>query len=194
MKNPPVKINPVMKWLLLPKAIFLWARYRIATWLLRKRNKPMDFILHPDPILARVADPVDFEKESYDELSTIVRKMGNALSAASYGGKLGLAAPQIGISKRIAIVEGAVMFNPEWRPSKAPGNTVTEGCYSVPHRLFKVTRAVYGWAKWQSIEGVWREKKLTGLTAIVFQHELDHLNGKCCADVGEEVEAPSRTS
>lgn len=153
----------------------------------------MPFIMHPNPILARVADPVDFTKDSRQKLIDIVRNMGNALSAASYGGKLGLAAPQIGISKRICIVQGMVMCNPEWTPSKAPGNDVTEGCYSVPHRVFKVNRAQYGWAKWQSIEGVVRERKISGLTAIIFQHELDHLNGKCCADVGEEIiEAPSQ--
>jgi peptide deformylase len=147
----------------------------------------MPIILHPHPILARVAAPVDFDKESYEERSSIVRNMGNALSNASYGGKLGLAAPQIGISKRICIVQGAVMFNPEWKPSAAPGDDITEACYSVPGRLFKVTRAPYGWARWQSIDGSWREQKLKDLSAVVFQHELDHLDGKCCADVGEEI-------
>jgi peptide deformylase len=184
-----------MKWLLLPKAIYLWLNYKLGVWLLKKRNKPMAFLLHPNPLLKRVAEPVDFEKTSMQDRADVVRKMGNALSGASYGGKLGLAAPQIGINLRVCIVQGAVMFNPEWRPSKAPGNTVFEGCYSVPHKVFKVPRAVYGWAKWQSIEGEWREHKLKGLDAIIFQHELDHLNGICCADVGEEVkeEAPSRT-
>ena len=179
------------KYLSLPKATWLWLNYHLASWLLKRRNKPVKFLTHPHPILAKIAEPVDFQKESKDSLVAIVRKMGASLSAASYGGKLGLAAPQIGISKRICIVQGMVMFNPEWNPSKAPGNDVTEGCYSVPHRLFKVNRAVYGWAKWQSIDGVWREKKINGLTAIIFQHELDHLNGKCCADVGEEIKVES---
>lgn len=184
---PNVKIHPLIKFFLIPQAIWLWGKYNIAVWLLKKRNKPMPFLTHPNKILSRVADPIDFDKESPEELSAIVRKMGAALSNASYGGKLGLAAPQIGISKRVCIVQGAVMFNPEWTPSKAPLNEGVEGCYSVPHRLFKVMRAPYGWAKWKSIDGVQREFKFSGVRAIIFQHELDHLNGKCCVDVGEEV-------
>ncbi len=188
-QSPTIKslAKSFRKYLSLPRALWLWGNYRVGSYLLKRRNKPVDFLIHPDPILKLIAEPVDFQKETIEELTAIIRKMGSSLSNASYGGKLGLAAPQIGISKRIAIVQGMVMFNPEWTPSKAPGNDVTEGCYSVPHRLFKVNRAVYGWAKWQSIEGVWRERKLNGLTAIIFQHELDHLNGKCCVDVGEEV-------
>jgi len=186
-KYPEVKINPIIKFLLIPRALWLMVRANLAIWMLKKRNKAMPFLQHPHKILSRIADPVDFEKESPDELSAIVRKMGASLSNASYGGKLGLAAPQIGISKRICIVQGAVMFNPEWTPSKAPLNEGMEGCYSVPHRLFKVKRAPYGWAKWKSIDGVQREFKFSGVRAIIFQHELDHLNGKCCVDVGEEV-------
>lgn len=192
MKYPKVNINPVIKYLLLPLAFVLWARYNIAVWLIKNRNKPMPIVLHPDPVLSRVADPVDFENESYKDLVAIVRQMGATLKSSSYGDKLGLAAPQIGVSKRICIVQGAVMFNPEWRPSAQPGDRVIEGCYSVPNRLFKVKRDKSGWAKWQSINGVWREQKLNGLRAIIFQHELDHLNGKCCADVGEEILTPSQ--
>lgn len=187
MKYPNVKINPIVKYLLIPRAIWLWAKYNLAVWLLKKRNKPMPFIHHPDPVLARVADPIDFSKDTPKELSTIVRQMGTALSTAGYGQKLGLAAPQIGISKRICIVQGAVMVNPEWTPSRAPQVKSIEGCYSVPHRRFEVMRDAYGWAKWLSIDGVPREFKLNGTRAIVFQHELNHLDGICCADIGEEI-------
>lgn len=116
--------------------------------------------------------------------------MGRALQNTQYGAKLGLAAPQIGINKRVIIVRGNVMFNPEWTPTKAPPEYITEGCYSVPKRLFKVSRSKYGWAKWTNIEGQPCEDKLTGIPAIVFQHELDHLDGKCCVDVGEEIKQP----
>lgn len=102
--------------------------------------------------------------------------------------RLGIAAPQIGINKRVIIVRGNVMFNPEWMPTKAPPETVIEECYSVPGKRFKVSRAPYGWAKWTNIDGKPFEDKLKGLPAIVFQHELDHLDGKCCIDVGEPVD------
>lgn len=114
--------------------------------------------------------------------------MGAALQKTSYGDKLGIAAPQIGVNLRVIIVRGNVMFNPEWQPSRAPANTVTEGCYSVPEKTFKVQRAQYGWAKWTNIDGKPFEDKVSGLPAIVFQHEMSHLNGECLPDYGTEVE------
>ena len=113
--------------------------------------------------------------------------MGAALQATKWGMKLGIAAPQIGLNQRVVIVRGNVMFNPTWEPVKAPPETITEGCYSLPNKTFKVSRAKYGWAKWTNINGRPMEDKLNGLPAIVFQHEVDHLDGKCCADVGEEI-------
>ena len=131
---------------------------------------------------------------SLPKRTAIVRKMGAALAKQTYGDKLGIAAPQIGINLRIMIVRGNVMFNPQWTPSKAPLEDITEGCYSVPKKVFSVPRAKYGWAKWTNIEGKPFADKLNGIPAIVFQHELSHLDGKCCPDLGKEIKIePSRT-
>ena len=147
----------------------------------------MSFLLHPDPLLKRIAEPVDFKKTTREDRVKIVRDMNNALNGADWGMKLGLAAPQIGINKRVAIVRGNVMFNPSFTPSKAPTNLITEGCYSVPGRSFSVERSPSIWAEWTNIDGRPFKDKLNGLQAIVFQHEVDHLNGLCCADVGKEI-------
>lgn len=152
----------------------------------------MSILIHPDRRLKRIAEEVDFNKTTLEERTTMVRKLGAALQSTTWGDKLGIAAPQIGINKRVIVVRGNVMFNPTWKPTDAPSNPITESCYSLPGKLYKVMRAPYGWAKWTNIEGKLFEDKLTGLPAIVFQHEIDHLNGKCCADIGEELE-PSRT-
>ena len=152
-----------------------------------RNPKPPKFLVHPDPLLKRVAEPIDFTVTTKEELTKIVQEMAAALSNASYGARLGLAAPQIGINKRVVIVKGAVIINPEWNPTRAPKDTIIEGCYSVPGKTFKVQRSPYGWAKWQSIDGVTREFKMHGMDAIIYQHELDHLNGICCADIGEEI-------
>lgn len=177
------------KYSLLPKAILFWVIYRIAKLLLKLRNPIPKVLIHPDKRLKRIALPVDFDKTTLIQRTVIIRKMGAALSKQTYGMKLGIAAPQIGINLRVMIVRGNVMFNPEWQPAKAPLESITEGCYSVPYKVFKVPRAKYGWAKWTNIEGRPMESKLSGLPAIVFQHELDHLNGICCADIGEEVKS-----
>lgn len=172
------------KWVTRIKAFIAINRVKIGTKLLNRRNRAPAILIYPDPRLKRVAKEVDFNKYSRDDLVKIVRKMGAALNAVTYGDRLGLAAPQIGIDLRICIVKGAVMVNPTWKPTKAPPETSVESCYSVPHKFYEVKRAQYGWAQWYSIDGVGREFKLKGLDAIIFQHELDHLDGKCCIDVG----------
>lgn len=176
-----------VKWASLPKAVYLWTRFTVMKKLLNFRNKPPQILIHPDKRLKRIAEPVDFENTSLEDRTKIVRKMAAALFTQKWGQRLGIAAPQIGINQRVISVRDNVMFNPEWHPTKAPANTITEACYSVPGKTFRVQRAPYGWAKWRNIHGHPFEDKLTGLPAIVFQHELDHLDGKCCADVGEEI-------
>lgn len=173
----------------LPKAILLWVRYTVIRRLLDRRNKVLPILIHPDGRLKRIAEPVDFNKTTREDRIAIVRKLGAALNKQTYGDRLGIAAPQIGINLRVIVVRGNVMFNPEWRPSKAPLNQITEGCYSSPRKLFKVPRSPYGWAKWMNIDGEIFEDKLNGLPAIVFQHEIDHLNGMCCPDIGEEIKS-----
>ena len=176
----------------LPKAIYLWLKFKIIKILLDFRNRPLPILKYPDKRLKRIAVPVDFEKTTIEERTTLVRKVGLALAKQNYGNHEGIAAPQVGINLRIIIVRGNVMFNPEWQPTKAPPEVAMEGCYSVPNKVFKVLRAKYGWAKWTNIEGRPMADRLNGLPAIIFQHELDHLNGLCCLDTGEEIKVESR--
>lgn len=176
----------------LPKAIYLWLRFKIIKMILDLRNRPPSILKYPDKKLKRIAIAVDFKKINLKDRTTTVRKMGLALAKQKYGSQEGIAAPQIGINLRVMIIRGNVMFNPEWCPTKAPPEEAIEGCYSLPNKIFKVSRAKYGWAKWTNIEGRPMESKLIGISAIVFQHELDHLNGLCCSDIGEEIETKSR--
>jgi peptide deformylase len=171
------------------KHVSLWRKIKgqIIIFLFWIHNRPRKILKYPNKKLHKISTPIDFSKMSQAKIISIVRKMHGALTHQKTGMRLGIAAPQIGINKRIMIVRGVVLVNPTWTPSKAPCEEVTEGCYSVPDRMFKVDRAPYGWAKWFSVEGVPREYKLKGLDAIVFQHELDHLDGKCCIDVGYEM-------
>lgn len=144
-------------------------------------------LFYPDPQLKRIAEPVDFTLMNLENRTKIVRKMAAALSKTTYGMRLGLAAPQIGVNLRIVIVQGNVLFNPVFTPSRNQFKEVTEGCYSVKDKIFRVTRAKYGWVKWTTINGIPAQAKVKGIDAIVLQHELDHLDGKCCPDVGTEI-------
>lgn len=171
----------------LPKAAYLWLRFKVITMIIKQRNHPPSILKYPNKKLRTVAISVDFDKIDLEKRTAIVRKMGIVLSIQLYGNREGIAAPQIGINLRIMIVRGNVMFNPEWTSTKAPLEDTLEGCYSLPNKVFKVPRAKYGWAKWTNINGRPMKSKLNGIPAIVFQHELDHLNGICSPDIGKEV-------
>lgn len=162
------------------------AKGKIGASLLKRRNKAPEILVHPHPILSKRAEEINFHEESRADLVEIVRKLGAALRGTKYGDRLGIAAPQIGISKRIFICQGAVCVNPEWTdPKFGEKEEMLEGCYSIPkNQIYKVRRQKYGFAKWYSIDGTERKFKLKGKDARVFQHELDHLDGKCACDIG----------
>lgn len=159
----------------------------VAYMITKARNKPAEIVPRDHEALKKVSEPVNFETTTREERLTLMRTMYATLKSMTHGSKLGLAAPQIGINLRAVIVAGIPMFNPEFR--KAPVSiSVTEGCYSIPkNSRYKVERAKYGWAKWQDLDGNVREEKVHEMKAVILQHEIDHLDGKCCDDVGKYV-------
>lgn len=159
---------------------------KVGETLLKRRNKAPEILVHPHPILSTRAEEWDF-KDDQEELITIVRELGAALRGVKYGDRLGMAAPQIGISKRVFVCQGAVCVNPSFELPKhgVEMEEILEGCYSLPDKqIWKTKRAKRIFAKWYSVDGIQREFKLKGTDAIVFQHELDHLDGKCACDIG----------
>jgi peptide deformylase len=115
---------------------------------------------------------------------------------------IGLAAPQIGIMKRMFIIrepnkeEFKVYFHPKYTMDiNSVMELGAEGCLSVPGKTLMVSRASVICATWQEFlfsedEGlIWVERTelLEGMRARVFQHELDHLNGVSILDKGKPV-------
>ena len=100
-------------------------------------------------------------------------------------GGIGLAASQVGISDRIAIVdsdEGLLkMINPEILARKG-SSALEEGCLSVPEAAVTVRRAEEVSVSYVDEKGRHIKKTFRGLTARVVQHEIDHLNGKLIID------------
>ena len=133
-----------------------------------------------DPVLETPAKPVtDFG----DELQKLVADMFESMYHAQ---GVGLAAPQIGISLRLAVIDVTfkedpkaklVLANPEI--IKMEGKIVSqEGCLSLPEFREKVTRATKVTVRAQDEHGKWFEKTGEDLLARAFLHETDHLNGK----------------
>ena len=118
-----------------------------------------------------------------DELQKLLDDMFESMYAA-HG--VGLAAPQIGVSKRIAVVDVTfkedpnaklVLINPEitHKEGKQRGQ---EGCLSIPEFREEVTRAKIVTVRAQDATGKWCEHTGEDLLARAFLHETDHLNGK----------------
>ncbi len=106
---------------------------------------------------------------------------------------VGLAAPQVGISKRAIIVlnleddELIEMVNPEITEAKGLKSD-WEACLSVPHLTGKVPRAASVTVKARDRNGNFVERKAKGRLARIFQHEIDHLNGQLFIDIMTEAE------
>jgi peptide deformylase len=133
-----------------------------------------------NPVLERPSEPVT---EFNDELKRLVEDMFESMYAAK---GVGLAAPQIGVAKRLAVIDitfkedpkaQLVLANPEII-HKEGKQTQSEGCLSIPEFRESVTRANKVTVRAQDINGDWYEKTGEELLARAFLHETDHLNGK----------------
>ena len=138
-----------------------------------------DIRIYPDPILRGKSLPLEIidskAKEMIDEMIRIMY---------AYKG-IGLAAPQIGILFRVIVVDteqGAIpMINPEILESEGE-DTAEEGCLSVPEIRVNIIRGSKILVRGIDLEEKEIELEVSGLLARVFQHEIDHLEGKLIID------------
>jgi len=138
-----------------------------------------EIVKYPDPILERKTEPVT---EFSDELRKFVDDMFESMYAAK---GIGLAAPQVGVSKRLTVIDLSFKERPEDRiilinPEiilKEGKQYEEEGCLSLPEIREKVSRAAKVQVRAQGLDGNWFEMEGTELLARAFQHEIDHLDG-----------------
>jgi peptide deformylase len=144
-----------------------------------KKIKIHDIVKYPDPVLAKRGEDVT---EFGEDLKTLVEEMFESMYAA-HG--IGLAAPQIGLSKRLTVIDvnfkkepadQLVLINPEIIEREGK-QFEEEGCLSLPEIREKVTRAAKVKVRAQNVEGEWFEVEGEELLARAFQHEIDHLDG-----------------
>ncbi len=145
-----------------------------------------DILIHPDPRLKTVADPVS---EVDDGLKKLAEDM---LETMYHAPGIGLAAPQVGILKRMLVMDCVkeedakpqpmVLINPKVVWSSEEENTYEEGCLSIPEQYADVVRPAEVEVAWTSLEGAEQSAKFDGLWATCVQHEIDHLDGKLFID------------
>ncbi len=135
--------------------------------------------------------PVPFDEEARRDIQILTHAF------LSRDDALGLAAPQIGISKRIVIFKNKgfnermrvkdrsdydILINPRLTQVRGKEEKMTEGCLSCPDISVEVTRATEIKVKALDEEGRKINKRYTGFLARIVQHELDHLEGRLVID------------
>jgi len=139
----------------------------------------------PDPLLRQKSTPVE---KVDDGVRALVADMFETMYDAP---GIGLAAIQVGVPKRILVIdlqepkeEGGepvkdprVFINPEILQTSDQDVPYTEGCLSVPEQFAEVDRPDKIRARWMELDGKVREEEIDGLLAVCLQHEMDHLNG-----------------
>ena len=155
----------------------------------------------PDPVLRRKARAVNkFDKELQTVIDDMIETMRDAPG-------VGLAAPQIGLSERLIVVEYYeneeaeeaedearkkvwVMLNPEIVKASEEKVMGVEGCLSIPNLVGEVERHETIQIKGQNRRGQPMKVKATGWLARIFQHEIDHVNGVVFTDRAVRVWIP----
>jgi peptide deformylase len=144
----------------------------------------LGILKYPDPLLKQVAQPVTSVNDE------TVRLIGDMVETMYAAPGVGLAAPQVGISKRIIVLDIdhdnpgkqlLKLINPEIRQSE--GEVLwEEGCLSVVDFTVEIKRAAR--VELKALDEKEKEVLLDaeGLLAVALQHEIDHLNGKLILD------------
>ena len=135
-----------------------------------------------DPILKQKTEDFDFENPAIDPnefASSLVE------TCREHNG-FGLAANQCGFSHRVFVMGSGDQyiscFNPKILESSADNSLMVEGCLSFPALALNVSRPQKILVEYQDFVGEKHTATFEGLTAHIFQHELDHLNGICYTD------------
>jgi peptide deformylase len=139
----------------------------------------------PDPRLRVLSQPVAAVDE---EVRALVADMTETMYAA-HG--IGLAAIQVGVAKRVLVIDLQEQEDEEGKPVRDPHayinpeilevseelSTYNEGCLSIPDQYAEVARPARCRVRWLDETGGTHEEELGGLLATCMQHEIDHLNG-----------------
>jgi len=145
----------------------------------------MQIIVAPDSRLNQISKKVEVIDDS------IISTLNQMLECMYQNNGIGLAAPQVGILKRLVVVDCSdnkdkkkplKLINPEIIKLSKNTSEFEEGCLSLPSQYAKVIRPSEITLKYKNIEGLICESKFSGLEATCIQHEIDHLDGKLFVD------------
>ncbi len=151
-----------------------------APWNICENMALRPILIIPEPTLRLTSKPV----EKIDrEIKALVADMFETMYDAP---GIGLAAPQVGVLKRVVTIDIArddepkqslALINPEIVAVSEEKSVYSEGCLSIPEYYEEVARPAEVTVRYLNLDGQTVETKASGLFAICIQHEIDHLNG-----------------
>ena len=145
----------------------------------------LSILIAPHPLLKRSAAPVALVDDGTRRL------MDDMLETMYEADGLGLAAPQVGVLKRIVVIDvhakdqppaPMCLVNPEIVERSEETAVAEEGCLSVPEQYADVTRPKRVKVRYLDRDGLSREIEAEGILGVCLQHEIDHLEGTLFVD------------
>jgi peptide deformylase len=140
----------------------------------------LPIITIPDPVLRKKAAPIE-------RVDAALLQLGQDLLSTMYDAPgIGLAAPQVGILRRLIVMDPSrdeepkqplIMLNPVILELGSEMRTHEEGCLSIPEFTAEIDRPASTRVSYIDEEGKPQEKTLEGIWSTLVQHEIDHLNG-----------------
>lgn len=151
---------------------------------MKRMKRPI--LIHPDPRLKKVVDPVE-------DLTDALRQTADDMLETMYDAPgIGLAGPQIGLMNRLIVLDCVkeeneaprplIMFNPKVIAASDERSVYEEGCLSIPEQYAEVERPAEVTVTWMDRDGNPQEETFDGLWSTCVQHEIDHLDGKLFID------------
>lgn len=141
------------------------------------RKDKLNLVEPTDEVMCKPPAPYDFatEGESAPGVASVLFERMKQL------GGVGLSANQVGLNLRVFVMGLAdtkiAVFNPEILECNTKEELFNEGCLSYPGIMLSIKRPTTVRVKYQDETGEYVEQEFNGLTARVFQHEFDHMNG-----------------
>tara|TARA_B100000073_G_scaffold101626_1_gene81040 strand:- start:234 stop:758 length:525 start_codon:yes stop_codon:yes gene_type:complete len=144
-----------------------------------------DIITVPNEILKKISEPIE-------KIGTNEKKLVKDLFDTMYASKgIGLAAVQVGILKRILVIDVSTkdeqkkpisLINPTIRRLSDDTSVYEEGCLSIPETFIEIERPKICEIEYIDLDGNKKELKCDGLMSTCVQHEINHLDGKLIID------------
>ena len=140
----------------------------------------LPILIAPNPLLKTRARPV-VERDAATLRALLPRMFATMYDAPG----IGLAAPQVGVGLRVAVVDlmpdqkrsPITLINPEVVAASDELVTREEGCLSVPGQFAEIARPAWVKVRCRNLDGAGQEIEADGLLAACLQHEIDHLDG-----------------